>query len=75
MHQIEYAFEGVAEVETATTHHLLPPQQAVWIPAGLTHCTTLRRVRSVAVFFDPRDGARVPVIACACSPPPRCCGR
>ena len=34
MHQIEYAFEGVAEVETATTHHLLPPQQAMWIPAG-----------------------------------------
>jgi AraC-like DNA-binding protein/quercetin dioxygenase-like cupin family protein len=53
MHQIEYAFEGVAEVETAATHHLLPPQQAVWIPAGLAHCTTLERVRSVAVFFDP----------------------
>jgi AraC-like DNA-binding protein len=53
MHQIEYAFEGVAEVETAATHHLLPPQQAVWIPAGLAHCTTLKRVRSVAVFFDP----------------------
>jgi AraC-like DNA-binding protein len=53
MHQIEYAFEGIAEVETSTTHHLLPPQQAVWIPAGLTHCTTLKRVRSVAVFFDP----------------------
>jgi AraC-like DNA-binding protein len=53
MHQIEYAFEGIAEVETATTHYLLPPQQAVWIPAGLTHRTTLKRVRSVAVFFDP----------------------
>lgn len=53
LHQIEYAFEGVAEVETATTHHLLPPQQAVWIPAGLSHRTTLNCVRSVAVFFDP----------------------
>jgi AraC-like DNA-binding protein len=53
MHQIEYAFVGVAEVETETTHHLLPPQQAVWIPAGLPHCTTLQRVSSVAVFFDP----------------------
>jgi AraC-like DNA-binding protein len=53
MHQIEYAFEGIAEVKTSTTHHLLPPQQAVWIPAGLSHCTTLTRVRSVAVFFDP----------------------
>jgi AraC-like DNA-binding protein len=67
MHQIEYAFEGIAEVETATTHHLLPPQQAVWIPAGLSHRTTLTRVRSVAVFFDPgmlpASGDRVRVLA------------
>ncbi len=48
-----YAFEGVAQVETETAHHLLPPQQAAWIPAGLPHQTTLRRVRSVAVFFEP----------------------
>ena len=53
LHQIEYAFEGIAEVETDGAHYLLPPQQAVWIPAGLTHRTTLKRVRSVAVFFDP----------------------
>ena len=53
LHQIEYAFEGIAEVETEGAHYLLPPQQAVWIPAGLTHRTTLKRVRSVAVFFDP----------------------
>jgi AraC-like DNA-binding protein len=65
LHQIEYAFEGVAEVETADGHYLLPPQQAVWIPAGLDHCTTLRGVRSVSVFFVPemvtvaRDRARV----------------
>jgi AraC-like DNA-binding protein len=52
-HQIEYAFQGTAEVETEAAHYLLPPQQAVWIPAGLAHNTTLRRVRSVSVFFDP----------------------
>jgi len=52
-HQIEYAFQGTAEVETETAHYLLPPQQAVWIPARLPHNTTLRRVRSVSVFFDP----------------------
>jgi AraC-like DNA-binding protein/quercetin dioxygenase-like cupin family protein len=67
LHQIEYAFEGVAEVETGTAHYLLPPQQAVWIPAGLTHRTTLKRVRSVAVFFDPAmvEGAddRVRILA------------
>jgi AraC-like DNA-binding protein len=52
-HKIEYAFQGVVEVETATAHYLLPPQQAVWIPAGLAHRTTLTRVRTVAVFFAP----------------------
>lgn len=52
-HQVEYALRGVAEVETATGRYLLPPQQAVWIPAGLRHNTTLRGVRSVSVFFAP----------------------
>jgi AraC-like DNA-binding protein/quercetin dioxygenase-like cupin family protein len=69
LHQIEYAFQGIAEVETEGAHYLLPPQQAVWIPAGLTHRTTLKRVRSVAVFFDPAmvQGAndRVRILAAA----------
>jgi hypothetical protein len=60
----EYAVEGVVEVETGG-HHLLPPQQAIWIAAGLPHRTTLRRVRAVSVFFAPemltgrRDRVRV----------------
>lgn len=53
LHQLEYAFAGTAEVQTAQARYLLPPQQAVWIPAGVEHCTTLTRVRTVAVFFDP----------------------
>lgn len=53
LHQIEYAFHGVVEVETRAAHYLLPPQQAAWIPAGLAHNTILRRVRTVSVFFDP----------------------
>jgi AraC-like DNA-binding protein len=52
-HQVEYALSGVAEVETPNGRFLLPPQQAIWIPAGLRHNTTLRGVRSVSVFFDP----------------------
>jgi AraC-like DNA-binding protein/quercetin dioxygenase-like cupin family protein len=52
-HQIEYALDGTAEVETHHGRYLLPPQQAIWIPAGLPHATTLRRLRSVAVFFEP----------------------
>jgi AraC-like DNA-binding protein len=64
-HQLEYAFAGVAEVETAAGRYLLPPQQAIWIPAGLAHVTTLRRVHSISLFLDPRlvaapdDRARV----------------
>jgi AraC-like DNA-binding protein len=54
LHQIEYALQGVVEVETATAHYLLPPQQAAWIPAGLPHQTTIATaVRTVSVFFDP----------------------
>jgi AraC-like DNA-binding protein len=54
LHEVVYAFEGVAEVETERFRYLLPPQRAMWIPAGLEHCTTLNRVRSVAVLFDPK---------------------
>jgi len=70
LHQLEYAFEGVAQVETATARYLLPPQQAAWIPAGVEHCTTLTRVRTLSVFFDPAffdqlSSARVRVLAVA----------
>ena len=40
-------------METTAGHFLLPPQQAIWIPAGLVHNTTLQGVRSVSVFFHP----------------------
>jgi AraC-like DNA-binding protein len=64
LHQLEYAFAGTVEVETRAGHYLLPPQQAVWIPAGLRHETTIRhRVKTVSVFFDPGyfpDPARFP---------------
>jgi AraC-like DNA-binding protein len=55
-HQLEYVFEGVAEVETRTARYLLPPQQAMWIPAGLIHCSTLKCVRGISVFFAPAPG-------------------
>jgi AraC-like DNA-binding protein len=54
LHQLEYAFRGTVELETAAGHYLLPPQQAVWIPAGLRHQTTIKhQVRTVSVFFHP----------------------
>lgn len=55
MHQIEYALSGLVEVETASAHYLLPPQQAAWIPVGLEHQATMSAdVRTVAVMFDPQ---------------------
>jgi AraC-like DNA-binding protein/quercetin dioxygenase-like cupin family protein len=67
LHQIEYAFEGTVEVETDAAHYLLSPQQAIWMPAGLAHCTTLHRVRTVSVFFSPEmvagGGGRARVLA------------
>jgi AraC-like DNA-binding protein len=55
LHQIEYAFHGAVEVETAVSHCLLPSQQAAWIPAGAEHRTTIRSsVRTISVFFSPR---------------------
>ena len=53
LHQLQYAFQGVVEVETAGARYLLPPQQALWIPAGLVHRSILRQVRTVSVFFAP----------------------
>jgi AraC-like DNA-binding protein len=53
LHQIEYALQGVVEVETDAAHYLLPPQQAAWIPAGLPPRTSIATmVRTVSVFFD-----------------------
>jgi transcriptional regulator GlxA family with amidase domain len=49
----------VAEVETPAGRYLLPPQQAIWIPAGLPHVTTLRGVHSISLFIHP-DVAAAP---------------
>lgn len=68
VHQIEYALHGVVEVETDAGHHLLPPQQAAWIPAGLEHQAVMNPdVKTVAVMFDatmiPDGGDRARIIA------------
>ena len=68
LHQLEYAFHGTVEVETATAHFLLPPQQAAWIPSGVDHRTTIQTtVRTISVFFEsdlvPDPGGRVRILA------------
>ena len=68
LHQLEYAFHGTVEVETATAHFLLPPQQAAWVPSGVDHRTTIgTTVRTISVFFEsglvPDPGGRVRILA------------
>ena len=52
-HQLEYAFEGIVEVETAAARFRLPSRQAAWIPAGVGHRSGFAAARTVSVFFDP----------------------
>jgi AraC-like DNA-binding protein len=52
-HQLEYAFEGIVEVETAVARFRLPSRQAAWIPAGIGHRSGFAEARTVSVFFDP----------------------
>jgi AraC-like DNA-binding protein len=68
LHQIEYAFHGVVEVETAAARYLLPPHQAAWIPAAVEHRSTIRTaIRTISVFFEPslvpEPGERVRIVA------------
>lgn len=70
LHEIEYAMGGVVEVETADGHYLLPPQQAAWIPAGMSHRTTIRaEVRTISVLIEPSlvpdPGDRAAILAVA----------
>ncbi len=70
LHQLEYALEGLVEVETVAGRHLLPPHQAAWIPAGVEHQSILHTsIKTISVFFEPvlvpDQTARVRVLAVA----------
>ena len=66
MHQIQYAFEGAITLEDPHGRHLLPRSLAGWIPAGVTHRDSVRKVRSVSLLLSPEmvpdAGDRVRVI-------------
>lgn len=53
MHQLQYAFDGAIEVEDSHSSYLLPRTLAAWIPAGLSHRSSLHRIRSGSVLFSP----------------------
>jgi AraC-like DNA-binding protein len=59
---------SLVHVSPLGARYLLPPQQAVWIPAGISHQTTVRQaVQTVSAFFRPelvaQPGHRVRILA------------
>ena len=51
MHQFQYAFEGMIEIEDEIARYLVPHQYAAWIPAGTRHRTRLQGGGSGSVFL------------------------
>jgi AraC-like DNA-binding protein len=53
-HQLVYATEGVMRVETPTASWVVPPDRAVWIPAGFEHSIQMTgTVRMRTVYLRP----------------------
>ena len=53
MDQLEYAWKGAVQLQTAEGRYLLPPQQAALIPAGTSHQTTVDpSIQMVSAFFQ-----------------------
>ena len=52
--QLSYAVSGVLRVTTDDGSYVLPPNRAIWIPAGVGHTTSCREsVKFHAVYIDP----------------------
>lgn len=60
-HQLVYATEGVMRVETAMGSWVVPPERAVWIPAGFEHSIRMTgAVRMRTVYLRPGLAAGLP---------------
>src|SRR5271166_1257944 len=52
--QLLFAEVGTMLVETADGAWMVPPQQGIWIPGGITHAfTMLGRVATRSVYLEP----------------------
>lgn len=61
-HQLVYATEGVMRVETPSGNWVVPPERAVWIPAGFAHAIRMTgAVRMQTVYLRPGSGANLPL--------------
>ena len=62
---LNYAAHGTMELEVPGARFLTPPQQAVWVPPGVPHSSTLRHaVQYRALYINPRLCAALPGEAC-----------
>ncbi len=51
--QILYASAGVMSVRTPETSFVIPPQRAVWLPAGMQHEVACRGLVSLRTLYLP----------------------
>jgi AraC-like DNA-binding protein len=59
--QVLYACSGVMSVVTPTTSFVVPPQRAVWLPAGMLHEVSCRGAVSLrTLYIDPARYAQAP---------------
>lgn len=62
---LNYAAHGTMELEVPGARFLSPPQQAVWVPPGVPHSSTLRHaVQYRAFYVHPSLCAALPQRAC-----------
>jgi AraC-like DNA-binding protein len=65
-HQLIYASEGVMWVHTAQGDWVVPPNRAVWVPAGVEHGIEMTGTVFVqTVYLEPRISRRLPRRCCA----------
>jgi len=59
--QVLYACSGVMSVVTPTTSFVVPPQRALWLPAGMLHEVSCRGPVSLrTLYVDPARYSRAP---------------
>lgn len=61
--QLLYGATGVMQVSTRDGNWVVPPQRAVWIPAGVTHQVRMLEVSTRSAYIEP-DAARAGRQAC-----------
>ncbi|KAF1066858.1 MAG: HTH-type transcriptional regulator NimR [Pseudomonas citronellolis] len=51
--QVLYGASGMLEVGSQAGHWLVPPQQAVWLPAGMPHDVVMHGVSTRSLYLEP----------------------